>query len=120
MFRQLVRYSTVTSAIGLALCLNPSLSFAETKANQLTRQEELSGWKLLFDGTTADNWRNYKSDKLSDGWRIVDGELVRSASGAGDIVSKEQYKYFELLLEYKISKGGNSGLMFHVTEDNPA
>ncbi len=120
MLRQLVRYSTVTSAIGFALSLPPALSLAENNVNQLTRQEELSGWKLLFDGTSAENWRNYKSDKLSDGWRVVDGELVRSASGAGDIVTKEQYKYFELLLEYKISKGGNSGLMFHVTENNPA
>ncbi len=120
MLRQLVRYSTVTSAIGFALSFPPALSLAENNVNQLTRQEELSGWKLLFDGTSAENWRNYKSDKLSDGWRVVDGELVRSASGAGDIVTKEQYKYFELLLEYKISKGGNSGLMFHVTENNPA
>jgi glucose/arabinose dehydrogenase len=120
MFRKLVRYSTVTSAVGFALWLNPALSLGETKANQLSREEELSGWKLLFDGSSTDNWRNYKADKLSDSWQVVDGELVRRGSGAGDIVTKDQYKYFELLLEYKISKGGNSGLMFHVTEDNPA
>lgn len=120
MFCQFACRSSLLAAIGLACISSQSLSVAQDRVNQLTRQEELSGWKLLFDGTSADQWRNYKSDKLSDAWRVVDGELVRSGGSAGDIVTKEQYKYFELLLEYKISEGGNSGLMFHVTEDNPA
>ena len=42
---------------------------------------------------------------------------MRSANGAGDIVTTKQYKWFELSVEYKISKGGNSGIMFHVTEE---
>ncbi len=95
------------------------VSRAEDNLNALTMPEELSGWTLLFDGESTDQWRNYKKDGISDGWKIEDGALVRAASGAGDIVTKEKYKYFELLLEYKISEGGNSGLMFHVTEDNP-
>ena len=93
---------------------------ADAAVNQLTRPEELGGWKLLFDGKTASSWRNYKKQELSEGWKVVDGALVRDGKSAGDIVTKEKYKYFELSLEYKISEGGNSGLMFHVTEDNPA
>ncbi|MEM8735887.1 MAG: PQQ-dependent sugar dehydrogenase, partial [Planctomycetota bacterium] len=50
---------------------------------------------------------------------IKDGVLVRSGKKAGDIITKDKYKYFELSIEYKISEGGNSGIMFHVTEDNP-
>ncbi len=93
---------------------------AEVGENQLTKSEELSGWKLLFDGESTSQWRNYQKDGMSDGWRVEDGALVRADKGAGDIVTKNKYKYFELSLEYKISKGGNSGVMFHVTEDNPA
>ncbi|MEQ1829264.1 MAG: family 16 glycoside hydrolase [Pirellula sp.] len=93
---------------------------ADAPPNQLTRPEILSGWKLLFDGKTADGWRNFKKDSLSDGWKVVDGSLVREGNNAGDIVTKSKYKYFEFSVDYKISKGGNSGLMFHVTEDGGA
>ncbi len=87
--------------------------------NQLTRSESLSGWQLLFDGKSIESFRNYKKDGVSNGWKVVDGALVREGSDAGDIITKKKYKYFELSLEYNISEGGNSGLMFHVTEENP-
>jgi len=97
----------------------PLSAYAETAPNTLTRPESLSGWQLLFDGKSADGWRNYKKEGLSDGWKVSDGVLTREGKAAGDIVTKNKYKYFELMLEYKISEGGNSGLMFHVTEENP-
>lgn len=90
--------------------------FAETAVNQLTDSEKRSGWQLLFDGTSTDGWRNYKKDGMSGGWKIVDGALARVAKGAGDIITDKKYGSFELSLEYKISKGGNSGVMFHVLE----
>ncbi len=105
----------------LLLCLVavvPQAS-AEPGLNQLTRPESLSGWQLLFDGKSTEGWRNYKKDTVSEGWKVVDGVLVREGKNAGDIVTKKKYKYFELSLEYNISEGGNSGLMFHVNEDNP-
>ncbi len=103
--------------VGLAF---PASSLFSEEVNQLTRSETLSGWKLLFDGKSTEGWRNYKKEGISDGWKVVDGTLVREGKGAGDIVTKKKYKYFELSLDYKISEGGNSGLMFHVNEDNPA
>lgn len=103
---------------GLLLASFAWQAIAETQPNQLTQPEELSGWTSLFDGKSTEHWRNYKKDSISDGWKIEDGALVRSEKGAGDIVSKEKYKYFELSIDYKISEGGNSGIMFHVTEDN--
>lgn len=84
--------------------------------NQLTRSESLSGWKLLFDGKTTDGWRNYKQPDVSEGWQVDGGALVRRGKGAGDLITKEPYKHFELSLEYKISEEGNSGVMFHVAE----
>lgn len=84
--------------------------------NALSPAEQRAGWKLLFDGKTTAGWRNFAKDGISDGWRVVDGALTRAASGAGDIVTKDQYDSFELSIEFKISKGGNSGIMYHVDE----
>jgi len=104
--------------IALAFLLMPP-ALAET-LNELTDSEKRSGWTLLFDGETTHGWRNYKKDNVSDGWKVIDGALVRSSRGAGDIMTDGKYDQFELSLEYKISKGGNSGVMFHVVEgDGP-
>ena len=85
--------------------------------NTLTEQEKKAGFKLLFDGKNpGEHFRSYKKDELSKGWQAKDGALVRAAGGAGDIVTKDQHEAFELLIDYKIAKGGNSGIMFHVTE----
>jgi glucose/arabinose dehydrogenase len=89
---------------------------AEVPLNGLTDAEKRGGWELLFDGTSVESWRNYKQDSISKGWIVKDGLLIRAAAGAGDIITKEQYEHFELSIEYRISKGGNSGIMFHVTE----
>ncbi len=89
---------------------------AETPPNTLTAQEKAQGWKLLFDGKTTNGWRGYKKEQVPGGWQVVDGSLVR-AGGGGDIVTVEQYADFELKLEWKVAPGGNSGIMYRVTED---
>lgn len=88
----------------------------EAAPNTLTDIEKQEGWVLLFDGKTADQWRNFKKEDLSDKWKIEDGALVLTGRGGGDLVTKEEFKAFELTLDYKISEGGNSGLMYHVKE----
>ncbi|MCA9227263.1 MAG: PQQ-dependent sugar dehydrogenase, partial [Planctomycetales bacterium] len=112
---RLIFTSLLLGSLGLSTAF---VAAAETPPNTLTDAEKRSGWRLLFDGATADAWRNYRKETLSDGWVVDGGVLTRAKSGAGDIVTKQQYQYFELSLEYRISKGGNSGLMFHVAEQN--
>lgn len=73
-------------------------------------------WQVLFDGSSTDAWRGYRMDTLPDGWQIVDNTLARVAQ-AGDIVTRDAYRNFELELEWRIEAGGNSGIMFRVTED---
>jgi hypothetical protein len=92
----------------------------EAKPNTLTEKEKSEGWKLLFDGQTTDGWRSYRQKELNKGWKAVDGALCRAEKGAGDIVTTDEYDSFELSLEYKISKAGNSGLMYHVAENEGA
>ena len=105
--------------LGLLL-VQPTAEAQSKRLNKLTKAERKEGWKLLFNGKNLNKWRNYKKETLGDGWQIQDGSFVRAAKGAGDIITKKQYDSFELQLEYKISKGGNSGLMFHVTEEERA
>lgn len=105
------------AGICLLLASSPLLCAEEkTAPNTLTDAEQAAGWKLLFDGKTTSGWRNYKKDSLGPGWKVEEGTLVRAGNGAGDILTVDQYDAFEFTVDYNISKGGNSGLMYHVTE----
>lgn len=109
----------ITRPLMLAVCLLPLASLAAAgEANTLSEAEKRAGWKLLFDGNTTDGWRNYQAEDISEGWQVRDGQLVRAEKKAGDIITRQTFGAFELMLDYKISKGGNSGVMFHVTEDS--
>jgi len=103
----------------LALVFTSTLHAEDAAPNTLTDAEKKAGWKLLFDGKDASaQWRGYKMDKLPDGWKAEDGALVRH--GGPDIVTKDEFESFELAIDWKIGKGGNSGIMFKVKEtDEP-
>ncbi|HEX6559836.1 MAG TPA: DUF1080 domain-containing protein [Longimicrobiales bacterium] len=90
-----------------------------TFATQLRAQAapKSSGWIALFDGHSTAAWRGYNKPALPAGWQVVAGALTRVAE-AGDIVSKDNFDNFELELEWKIAKGSNSGIFFHVQEDS--
>ena len=97
---------------------NPSDGKAD---NQLTDEEQKAGWKLLFDGKSFDGWHNFKREGVRPGWQVKDGALVCvDPHNAGDIVTADKYGWFELSLDYNISEAGNSGIMFHVTNDGNA
>jgi len=92
----------------------------DAPVNELGDKEKSEGWKLLFDGDDASPWwRGYKKDGLPAAWKVENGTLVLKGKG-GDIITKEQYESFEFALDWKISVGGNSGIMFKVKEtDGP-
>lgn len=92
--------------------------------NQLTEAEKEEGWKLLWDGKTTNGWRGAKLDHFPEqGWIIEDGNLIVKASGGeesaagGDIVTTELYGDFELKVDFKITKGANSGIKYYVDTD---
>jgi len=86
------------------------------KINTLTKKEKAEGWELLFNGRDLSKFRNYKGKEVSDKWVVKDGAFTLTEKGGKDIITKEQFGAFEIKLDYNISKGGNSGLMYHVTE----
>jgi hypothetical protein len=113
--------STLLTALLFTALPIASLSAADGKINALTRREKAEGWKLLFDGKTLTGWRNFKSQSIKPGWQVKDGTLACvDPHNAGDIITSEKFDSFELQIDYNISVGGNSGIMFHVTEEGGA
>jgi hypothetical protein len=89
--------------------------------NVLTEREKKEGWKLLWDGKTTNGWRSAKSNKFPEGgWYIKDGALSTVESGgkesaaAGDIVTIDKYKNFELSVDFNYKPGANSGIKYFV------
>ncbi len=87
--------------------------------NMLTDAEKHADWKLLFDGTTLTGWRGFQKKTAPNGWAVQSGAITRIGEG-GDLITDKQYRDFELSLEWNISEGGNSGIMFRVTEGSEA
>ena len=83
--------------------------------NTLSPAERAAGWRLLFDGRTTSGWRGFKQSSMPGGWQAVDDALTR-VTGGGDIITIDQFTNFELALEWQVAPGGNSGIMFRVTE----
>ena len=73
-------------------------------------------WRVLFDGKSLGAWKGYKLPSVPDGWRIADGTVTKDGH-AGDLISKDQFGDFELELEWRIGRAGNSGIFYRGIED---
>jgi hypothetical protein len=100
------------------LSFSASSIFAK-KPNTLTVKEQKEGWILLFDGKTMNGWRDYNGTTLTEPWHVVDGCIQAKGAGSdgsGYLVTDKEYENFELSWDWKLSKGGNSGMLYHVVE----
>jgi len=109
-------HKTFIASTSFALLL--ALPAFAQENNTLTDAEKAAGWQLLFDGKDFNGWHNFHKEGIAPGWEIQDGAMVDLQHG-GDIVTSNQFDWFELELDYKISEDGNSGIMFHVTDKGP-
>ncbi len=73
-------------------------------------------WVSLFDGKTISQWRGFKMESVPDSWRVEDGAITWTRGEAVDLVSREPYTNFEFEFDWKVPPGGNSGIMFRVSE----
>lgn len=75
-------------------------------------------WVTLFDGKSTDQLRGYKMKSFPEqAWLVEDGALVTQTGVPNiDLVTKDTYKDFELVFDWKVSKAGNGGVFFHVQE----
>ncbi|MBQ5979844.1 MAG: DUF1080 domain-containing protein [Bacteroidales bacterium] len=82
------------------------------------------GYIVIFDGTSLNGWRGYGKDNVPARWTIEDGCLKFTGTGAGesqsgdggDIIFTKKFKNFEMKFDWKISKGGNSGVFYLARE----
>jgi hypothetical protein len=89
--------------------------------NTITARETQDGWKLLWDGKTTAGWRGAKLKTFPEkGWTIREGALTVAETGGGeaaaggDIVTVDEYANFELIVEFNITRGANSGIKYFV------
>jgi hypothetical protein len=88
--------------------------------NMLSQAEIDAGWEMLWDGKTSTGWRSGNSgDFPKTGWEMKDGVLAVRGTGdrsprGGSIITKKTYQDFELLLEFKLTPGANSGIKYFV------
>lgn len=101
----------------------PDKTSEQTSPNTLTEEEIADGWSLIFDGESTLGWRGFKQKGFpGKGWHVVDGSIMIEESGAGeagfagDIITEKSYVNFDLKIDWKISHGGNSGILLYVTE----
>ena len=76
-------------------------------------------WQPLFDGVSTRGWHNAGKTTLDPRWQAIDGALVLTAAGGGDIVSDARFGDFELELEWQLAPGGNSGLFYRAMDADP-
>ncbi|MEK9830509.1 MAG: DUF1080 domain-containing protein, partial [Schleiferiaceae bacterium] len=114
--------------LALVACSNPGsdeasaddASTAVVPQNFLTDDEVLDGWELLFDGTSLSGWHIYGGSAMEEsGWKVGNDAITfdPDREDGHDLISDAEYANFHLSLEWKISEGGNSGIMFYVKED---
>jgi len=102
------RWSAIASALlfaGIA-----AFSYSQQASGQAD-----AGWVVLFDGKNLDNF-----SPIGDAnWRIEDGVLVADkATKNSYMVSKKDYRDFQIRAEFWVSDDANSGIFIRCTDPN--
>ncbi len=125
MFQTQIMKKNIFITLSLAATLLIALPSLAQKVNKLTSQEKKEGWTLLFNGKNFDGWRQCNGTEMPKNWIIEDdamkvftGEGKQPGHGAnGDILFPgKKYTNFELTIDWKASKGANSGIFYYVRE----
>ena len=102
-------------AISAAILIS---GMAHAQLPKLSKKEINQGWQLLFDGKTSAGWTSWRPDTPfpENGWVIENGvlSLDPSAGRVGDIITVEEFQDFELSLEFRVTKGANSGIKYFI------
>ena len=101
--------------------MHPDVAEFNFIPNTLSPSEKRRGWRMLWDGQSTKGWRSAKAAHFpANGWQIQQGVLTVLESGGGessnggDIISTDRFSDFELIVDFKISKGANSGIKYFV------
>ncbi len=122
---QQIQWKNIRIQTGPAMKPRPpdlSTPVANYTLNTLSPQEKAQGFRMLFNGKDLSGWRGVNQTAPPQyGWQVEDGLLhILPSSGEGqkhgDLLSKDQFKAFELNFDFKLTEGANSGVKYFVTE----
>ena len=96
----------------------------EKTSEKASSPEQEEGWISLFDGKTLHGWKQYGQKEITKMWGTEDGMIVCNGEGGGEadgrqrgsLITTEQFDNFELIVDWKISPEGNSGILYHIVE----
>jgi hypothetical protein len=114
----------------VAVACAPRAQVGPAGPNTLSAEEQRDGWRLLFDGRTFNGWRGLGYDSVPTAhWKIENGAIRKIADGdvprlpdgqpaaGGDLMTRDTYRDFELTWDWRISRAGNSGVKYNVSEE---
>lgn len=114
-------------SVALFICIISCNNAGEIKPDNTSTSNttDTSGWISLFDNKTTNGWHTYGKTTIGSAWKVADGTLYLDTTqkegwqinGGGDICTDDEFENFHLKLEWKISKNGNSGIIFNAHED---
>jgi len=97
-----------------------AMMLAMTCGAGLTAVADQSGapgpWRSLLEDSSAPAWRGWKESGFPAGWHVASGVLSKDGA-VDDLVTQQPYGDFELELEWKIGKAGNSGIFYRGTRE---
>ena len=102
--------------VAAAVAGSPSVHGQAAADNTLTAAEKAAGWQLLFDGQTIDKWRVNNGTGIPANWSVVDGAITAAKGPGSDLVSVDEFGDFELAVDFKVAKNGNSGMFYRGVE----
>ena len=89
-----------------------------------TLEKDADGYYIIFNGKDLTGWRTYGKDVATSRWSVEDGAIKFTGSGGGeaqtgeggDLIFAHKFKNFTLEFDWKVSKGGNSGVLYLAQE----
>ena len=120
-----MRTRVIVSILGLSLAASAVIRAQATTVNALTAGEKKSGWVLLFNGVNFDGWRQCNGTAMPANWAIDEqamkvftapGKKPGEGSGGDVLYGVKKFKDFELSVDWKTEKAGNSGIFYYVRE----
>ncbi len=87
-------------------------------------EKDKDGYIVLFDGKTFEGWRGYGRNDVPGKWSVDNGAIKITGGGDGEAQSKDggdlifahKFKNFEISIDWKVSKGANSGIFYLAQE----
>ncbi len=89
-----------------------------------TLEKDADGYYILFNGKDLTGWRTYGKDNATARWSVEDGAIKFAGTGTGegqtgeggDLIFAHKFQNFVFEFEWKVSKGGNSGVFYLAQE----